>query len=156
MQYQYVQLGRLIRAETTNANWGLAWNYDGFGNLTQQSVIKGSLTGFTLGINGAKNRITGQNYDANGNWTGTFGQSQSYDVENRVRTATSHYHQEPTLFRPQRTHGPQRDQDRHRVHFYSADGLLLAFTPKYAAEPSTPARPPRRAGTHYFGGRHAK
>ena len=37
------QLGRLISAATEGAGgWGLALNHDGFGNLTQQSVTKGS------------------------------------------------------------------------------------------------------------------
>lgn len=127
MQYQYDQLGRLISAATQGAGgWGLAWNYDGFGNLTQQSVTKGQMTGFTLGINGATNRITGQSYDANGNWLGSWGQSQAYDIDNRVRWAADHYHQETYLYSARNERMvSQRDQDRHRVHFYGADGLLL-------------------------------
>ncbi|HAX41886.1 MAG TPA: hypothetical protein DCY80_04920 [Solibacterales bacterium] len=129
MLYQYDQLGRLISAATQGAGgWGLAWNHDGFGNLTQQSVTKGSLTGFTHSVNGTTNRINGQYYDANGNWGGSFGQSQSYDIENRIRTAAGPQFSESYLYSARNERMvSQRGQDRHRVHFYGADGLLLGI-----------------------------
>jgi RHS repeat-associated protein len=129
VEYQYDQLGRLLSAATQGAGgWGLAWNHDGFGNLTQQSVTKGSLTGFTHSVNGTTNRINGQYYDANGNWGGSFGQWQSYDIDNRIHTAAGPQFMETYLYSARNERMvSQRGQDRHRVHFYGADGLLLGI-----------------------------
>ena len=83
--YQYDQLGRLISAATEGAGgWGLAWVFDGYGNLRQQNVTKGSLAGFSFSINASTNRINGQTYDANGNWTAQWPMHQTYDIENRI------------------------------------------------------------------------
>ncbi len=148
MEYQYDHFGRLLQANT---------RHDGFGNLTQQSVIKGSLTGFTLGINGATNRVNGQSYDANGNWLGAYGQSQTYDVDNRVRWAADHYHQETYLYSARNERMvSQRDQDRHRVHLYGADGLLLGiYTLEITQQNPSYTYPVRLAEQErvYFGGR---
>lgn len=158
MQYQYDQLGRLLSAATQGAGgWGLAWNHDGFGNLTQQSVTKGSLTGFAHSVNGATNRINGQTYDANGNWGGSFGQSQSYDIENRIRTAAGPQFSETYLYSARNERMvSQRDQDRHRVHFYGADGLLLGiYTLEITNNNLSNTWPVRIAAQEriYFGGR---
>jgi hypothetical protein len=156
--YQYDQLGRLLSAATQCAGgWGLAWNHDGFGNLTQQSVTKGSLTGFTHSVNGTTNRINGQTYDANGNWGGSFGQSQSYDIENRIRTAAGPQFSESYLYSARNERMvSQRDQDRHRVHFYGADGLLLGiYTLEITQQNPSNTYPVRLADQEriYFGGR---
>ncbi len=158
MEYQYDQLGRLLSAATQGAGgWGLAWNHDGFGNLTQQSVTKGSLTGFTHSVNGTTNRINGQYYDANGNWGGSFGQSQSYDIENRIRTAAGPQFSESYLYSARNERMvSQRDQDRHRVHFYGADGLLLGiYTLEITQQNPSYTYPVRLAEQEriYFGGR---
>jgi len=158
VEYQYDQLGRLISAATQGAGgWGLAWNHDGFGNLTQQSVTKGQMTGFTLSINGATNRVNYQNYDANGNWLGMWGQSQTYDVDNRVHTASSTQHQETYLYSARNERlVSKRDQDRHRVHFYGADGLLLGiYTLEITQQNPSYTYPVRLAEQEriYFGGR---
>ena len=158
VQYQYDQLGRLITAATQGAGgWGLAWNHDAFGNLTQQSVTKGQMTGFTLSINGATNRVNYQNYDANGNWLGMWGQSQTYDVDNRVHTASSTQHQETYLYSARNERMvSKRDQDRHRVHFYGADGLLLGiYTLEITQQNPSYTYPVRIAAQErlYFGGR---
>jgi len=148
VQYQYDQLGRLTRANT---------RHDGFGNLTQQSVTKGQMTGFTLSINPATNRVTGQNYDANGNWLGSWGQSQTYDIDNRVHTASSTQHQETYLYSTRNERlVSKRDQDRHRVHFYGADGLLLGiYTLEITQQNPSYTYPVRLADQEriYFGGR---
>jgi RHS repeat-associated protein len=158
VEYQYDQLGRLLSAATQGAGgWGLAWNHDGFGNLTQQSVTKGSLTGFTHSVNGTTNRISGQYYDANGNWGGSFGQSQSYDIENRIRTAAGPQFSESYLYSARNERMvSQRDQDRHRVHFYGADGLLLGiYTLEITQQNPSYTYPVRIAAQEriYFGGR---
>lgn len=159
VEYQYDQLGRLTAAATTGSGgWGLAWNHDGFGNLTQQSVTKGTLTGFTLSINPATNRVNSQNYDANGNWLGSVGQSQTYDIENRVRTASGWQHQETYLYSARNERlVSKRDQDPHQVHFYGADGLLLGIykleiPDRAPADVYYPVRLPDQERI-YFGGR---
>ena len=41
--YTYDSLNRLATAQTAGAGgWGQSFSYDGFGNLTDQNVIKGS------------------------------------------------------------------------------------------------------------------
>ncbi len=42
VNYTYDSLNRLSRAETTGPRWGNAYTYDGFGNLTQKTVTKGT------------------------------------------------------------------------------------------------------------------
>jgi RHS repeat-associated protein len=82
--YQYDELNRLIRAETQGDVWGQEFIYDGFGNLTEKRVTKGSAPAMSVPVDGATNRAIGYAYDANGNqlWTNT--QTLSYDYDNRI------------------------------------------------------------------------
>jgi RHS repeat-associated protein len=86
--YTYDNLGRLIAAITSdNPNlpqWGNAYTYDGFGNLTAKSVTKGSAPNLSVTVDPATNRIVGTSYDANGNnlSVGTF------DAYNRLHQGT--------------------------------------------------------------------
>ena len=41
VSYQYDALNRLITAATTGAQWGQSYTYDGFGNMSAQTVTKG-------------------------------------------------------------------------------------------------------------------
>jgi RHS repeat-associated protein len=79
--YTYDALQRLIRAETTGPQWGQAYGYDGFGNLTSKTVTKGSGPTLSVAYNAATNHQIGGSYDGNGNWTGD---SQSYDALGRA------------------------------------------------------------------------
>jgi RHS repeat-associated protein len=80
--YTYDALNRLASAVTSDnpnvTQWGQSYNYDGFGNLTDQNVIKGSAPTMHVVYSAANNRA-GDPADANGN-IGNY----TYDIENRI------------------------------------------------------------------------
>lgn len=83
--YMYDSLNRL--ASATGSGWGQSYNYDGFGNLTDQNVTFGTAPALHVTYDPATNRQTGECADANGNLCGSY---YSYDVENRfVRKGAS-------------------------------------------------------------------
>jgi len=159
--YQYDQLGRLISAATEGAGgWGLAWVFDGYGNLRQQNVTKGSLAGFSFSINASTNRINGQTYDANGNWTAQWPMSQTYDIENRISAVIGNQSQQNESYlysgRNERmvvTRGTENGIKR--LPFYGADGLLLGVYRLEIAEQTVYSFPVRLPDQEriYFGGR---
>jgi RHS repeat-associated protein len=85
--YAYDALNRLASAVTSDnasvTQWGQSYNYDGFGNLTDQNVIKGSAPTMHVAYNYLTNRQTGDAADANGN----LGTNYVYDIENRLLQA---------------------------------------------------------------------
>jgi hypothetical protein len=103
VNYQYDALNRLIQALTADPpagqdwgeQWGMNFTYDGFGNLAQQTAIKGTgVLSMNLAISPATNRITstGYQYDANGNLTNLpDGTAYSFDVADRVSSAGAVY-----------------------------------------------------------------
>jgi YD repeat-containing protein len=66
--YTYDALNRLASAVTSDnpnvTQWGQSYNYDGFGNLTDQNVIKGSAPTMHVVYSAANNRA-GDPADAN-------------------------------------------------------------------------------------------
>ena len=59
--YTYDSLNRLATAQTAGSGgWGQSFSYDGFGNLTDQNVIKGSAPSMHVVYNAATNRQTGE------------------------------------------------------------------------------------------------
>jgi len=91
VSFQYDALNRLIAATTTDASWGLAFSYDGFGNRLNQTITKGTALPMYLSVDMTTNRIStaGYSYDANGNLTATpapGGLAMTYDVENRLQS----------------------------------------------------------------------
>jgi len=82
--YTYDALNRLATAQTAPnpsvTQWGQSYNYDGFGNLTDQNVILGSAPSMHVAYNVATNRQTGDTADLNGN----LGANYVYDLENRL------------------------------------------------------------------------
>jgi YD repeat-containing protein len=85
VQYTYDSLQRLVLAQTTNTGpqWGDAYTYDGFGNLTAKTVTKGSAPALAVVCDLATNRPVNGTYHANGNAPmGTWG------VENRLVSQT--------------------------------------------------------------------
>jgi hypothetical protein len=84
VNYAYDALNRLLSAETTGAGWGQSYVFDGFNNLLQQNVIKGTAPSPTFSVNPATNRLTTTTYDANGNDLGLG----TYDRLNRLVTAS--------------------------------------------------------------------
>jgi RHS repeat-associated protein len=85
--YGYDNLNRLSSLSDTSLNPcpGLSWNYDAWGNRTNQNVTSGSCGSSQLTIN-AQNQITnaGIQYDAAGNMTNDGSHSYTYDAENRL------------------------------------------------------------------------
>jgi hypothetical protein len=73
--------------------WGQSYTYDGFGNLTDQSVIKGSASTMHVTYNAANNRQTGDVADANGN----IGSNYVYDVGNRLLQPVTYDHSLSTV-----------------------------------------------------------
>jgi RHS repeat-associated protein len=67
VQYAYDGLLRLASAQTTGTQWGEAYTYDGFGNLTGKTPTKGSAPALSVSYNPATNQPYNGNYDANGN-----------------------------------------------------------------------------------------
>ena len=83
VNYAYDPLKRLTAAATVGPQWGQAYTYDGFGNLTSATVTQGSGVNWTNAADPATNRILGLNFDANGNWD--RGVSPTiYDQQNRL------------------------------------------------------------------------
>jgi YD repeat-containing protein len=88
--YTYDALNRLASAQTTSGptTWGQSYNYDGFGNLTDQNVIAGSAPSMHVTYNPATNRQYSDSADANGNITPSGGYGYQYDVLNRITSAS--------------------------------------------------------------------
>jgi RHS repeat-associated protein len=85
--YTYDSLQRLISAVTTDPSWGQGYTYDGFGNLTGKTQIKGYAPQGNWFVDASTNRVSG-NYDPNGNLlTATGGGNYTYDVDNRLVVA---------------------------------------------------------------------
>ena len=72
VQYTYDVLNRLATAQATNNSWGQSYNYDGFGNLTDQNVIAGSAPAYHAVFDYTTNRVSGACADANGNDNACF------------------------------------------------------------------------------------
>jgi RHS repeat-associated protein len=91
--YAYDALNRLISAVTSDngqvPQWGQGFVYDGFGNLTDKNVTKGSAPEMHVTFSYLTNRQNGATYDANGNQlTDLQGYNTlSYDGSNRLATA---------------------------------------------------------------------
>jgi len=83
VNYTYDALNRLLTADTTGAGWGQAYVFDGFNNLLQQNVTKGTAPSPTFSVDPATNRLTTTTYDANGNDLGMG----TYDRSNRLITS---------------------------------------------------------------------
>jgi RHS repeat-associated protein len=128
--YQYDSLQRLISAETTGPEWGQSFTFDGFGNLLQQTVTKGSAPSLSVLVDTATNHITtsGYAYDANGNLTAMPTLSSLvYDVDNRLITAThtsngtDQYRYDPSNRRVWK----KKPDGTQETYFYGLDGRKL-------------------------------
>ncbi len=81
--HTYDALNRLASAQTTQVGgtqWGQSYTYDGFGNLTDQTNIKGSAPDVHVAYSYLTNRQTGDTADLNGN----IGVGYNYDIDNRL------------------------------------------------------------------------
>ncbi len=93
VNYSYDMLNRLVGAETVGNYWGSTYGYDGFGNLTEKVVTKGSAPTLSVVVNKTTNRLAtaGFLYDDRGNLTQTPGGGlvMAYDGQNRVTRVTT-------------------------------------------------------------------
>ncbi len=124
MTYQYDQLGRLIAAATTGPEWGQSYVFDGFGNLTQQVVTKGTAPSMSMVVDPATNRLggSGVGYDAVGNLTSDGVNTFTYDGHNRLRTATGETYSYSSKNQRLVVTRPNGTKD---FHLYGAFGELL-------------------------------
>ena len=123
--YLYDTLGRMTSASTTGPEWGQSFVFDGFGNLTQQVVTKGSAPAMSMTVNAANNRLTGTgiSYDAAGNLLSDSVRTYWYDVFGRLGgTAGETY-----------VYGPRNERvlinkanGTRELNIYGIDGLLYA------------------------------
>ena len=140
----YDALKRLTNA--TTAAWTQTIGYDGFGNITSKTVPPTSAEPAFPGAVSAKNWLAGVSYDLNGNALAVNAFALTYDVENRLATATSGTAVESYLY----------DESNHRVektigssdylYFYGPDGRLLTILQLWAGTTSLVAN------RMYFGG----
>ena len=94
VNYTYDAVNRLVKAETTGAEWGETFGYDGFGNLLSESPTKGTAPYYNLVVDGGTNRIltAGFAYDAAGNLTSNPLQAgMVYYAENRMKQVGTDY-----------------------------------------------------------------
>ena len=122
--YQYDALNRLTQATTTDTTqWGLSFQYDGFGNLTGQTRTQGTTApSFAGTIDGTTNRRTdtGYQYDVNGNVTQMpDGTTYSYDGANRLINRQLPNDTAYDL-------SNRRVWDGSRIYYYGPNGQLLA------------------------------
>ena len=122
--YQYDSLNRLTQATTTDTTqWGLSFQYDGFGNLTGQPRTQGTTApSFMATIDATTNRRldTGYQYDTNGNVTNMpDGTAYSYDVANRLINRQLPNDTAYDL-------NNRRVWDGSRISYYGPNGQLLA------------------------------
>ena len=131
--YTYDSLNRLATAENQTGfspSWGQSFTYDGFGNLTGTSVIKGSAPTMaaTYDVN---NHAGGEDANGNPGYVPAPAQitraSAVYDVENRMTTVSEgytllmNYSYAPGNKRIWRGNGGTTDE----VTFYSVSGRKL-------------------------------
>ena len=135
VSYQYDSLNRLITAATADqSQWGLAFDYDGFGNRLSQTVTQGSAPPMTVAVDQATNRVAGA-YDANGNMTNVNGFALGYDNENRLLTAgTDTYDYAPDNKRIYKMSGQGNNQAEY-VYYYSGSKKLATYQVIYYTPP---------------------
>jgi YD repeat-containing protein len=143
--YQYDALNRLISAVTSDnpnvTQWGQQFVYDGFGNLREKNVIKGSAPTLSVLISAATNRVGLWQYDVNGNQLTTNTQTLTYDYDNRVAKATSgsnswsRYWYDPDgrrVYTREQT-DPNPLNIKERIYIYGLGGEILgSYTLKYS------------------------
>jgi RHS repeat-associated protein len=86
--YTYDYLNRLATATSSDTpGWGQSFAYDGFGNLSTVSNIKGTVPTLSVTYDDETNRRTSDCADANGNLNAAsacYGTVYSYDIANRI------------------------------------------------------------------------
>jgi hypothetical protein len=152
ISYQYDSLNRLIAAVTTGPEWGLSFTYDGFGNLTNQVVMKGSAPSLAVAVDPATNRIqtAGFSYDANGNMTATPALAMTYDAANRMRSAGVGVTGEQYAYDPMNRKVWTKTRYSQYLHLYGPGGELVGDFKLWEDEPEIEYTATEYV---YFGGR---
>ena len=123
--YTYDALKRLTTASTSA--WNQSMTYDGFGNITSKSVPSGSSEPVFPGAVSSKNWLAGVNYDANGNALAVNAFALTYDMENRLATATSGTVVE-TYFYDEANHRVEKTMGTNDyLYFYGPSEKLLSI-----------------------------
>jgi RHS repeat-associated protein len=138
VNYTYDMWNRLSSATATNGNWGEAYTYDNFGNLTGKTPTVGSAPSMNVGAGPATNQTMGGSYDANGNWVGGVPYyPNTWDVENRLvatanTTQATNYSYDPWGRRMWEEIPGQRDSQNNQltnttceIYFYGVTGQKL-------------------------------
>ena len=127
--YQYDALRRLTSAAatptvgSTPTAWTQTFQYDGFGNLTAK-VLNGTTT--PIAVNAATNQLSSMTYyDANGNMTSGGGATLTYDVANRVSSATECSSPEYYYYAPDNKRIYRLNASTEEWTFYGARGERL-------------------------------
>ena len=86
VSYSYDNHGRIKTAASSDASWGLEYEYDGFGNRTAQNVTQGQGYSQQAQYDPTTNWMLGggADYDANGNLILLPGMQMQYDSRNRM------------------------------------------------------------------------
>jgi RHS repeat-associated protein len=153
VNYTYDSLARLIQAATTDATWGVAYGYDGYGNLLSKGPVtgKGVVTSLSQAVDPVTNHIVGKSYDANGNQIdimlpGSY--PGLYDVENRLIVTTpggESYGYDPSN---KRVWKMMTDGVTEEIYFYGVDGRRLG-----TYKPDAPGTMVQLSTNLYFAGK---
>jgi RHS repeat-associated protein len=147
VNYTYDALNRLATAGATNATWGQAFAYDGFGNLTGKTVTQGSAPTLSVSFDPLTNHQIGQSYDANGNPASMY---LTYDIENRmIQGPGGYYAYDHAGKRVKKTVTGAEE-----FYFYGINGKRLATTVCTGEDDGTGCQP--RMYDVYFGGKLVK
>jgi YD repeat-containing protein len=147
--YAYDALNRLASAGATNNSWGQSYSYDGFGNLTDQTVTAG--TPLTLHVvYNSSNRQTTDCADANGNVSSSTNcpGGYGYDVENRIVSVPGNtaYGYAPGNKRVWRGTTSANHLTLDELTFWSVTGQKLATYTIQGGDPTVVYREPGRRG----------
>jgi RHS repeat-associated protein len=173
--YTYDSLNRL--ASATGYGWGQSYGYDGFGNMTNQTVTSGTAPALNTTYDPATNRQTGECADANGNVDAQSGTSPctsgyNFDVENRIVAESPVWLGTPTVayaYKPGNKrvwkgtgyNGPNTPPTTEELTFWSIGGQKLVTYSLTQYQPNGPNTLPllwlAQTGTnYYFGGKLIK
>jgi RHS repeat-associated protein len=86
VSYDYDNHGRIAAAASSDAAWGLEYDYDSFGNRTSQTVTQGQGYSQSVQHDPLTNWMldSSTSYDANGNITQLPNMQMKYDAQNRL------------------------------------------------------------------------
>jgi RHS repeat-associated protein len=164
--YTYDALNRLATAGATSSAWGQSYTYDGFGNLTNQTVTAGTAPSLSVTYNASNNRQTTDTCtDANGNLNSMaacpyYSTTYGYDVSNRIVSVpgSTNYAYAPGNKRVWRgTTNTSGQLTLDELTFWSINGQKLATYNIQGGDPTIVYSPPSLtvaiATTNYYFGR---